>query len=104
MTGLSVSMVAFMPARLGAVDGADDGMDVRVDETGQDELAAKIDDVGRRPDQLLHVSIIANGEDGVAGKGDRLLDGAVGIGRVDLAVVQHDVGLALLSSACVGGP
>jgi len=36
-------------AALGAVDGADDRMDVRVDETGQDELATKIDDFGVAP-------------------------------------------------------
>jgi hypothetical protein len=47
------------------------------------------------PNQRLHVAIIANGEDGIAGKGDGLLDGARGIGGVDLAVAENDVGLAV---------
>ena len=46
------------------------GMDVRVDQAGQHELAVKVDDLGLRPDQRLDVGIVADGENGIAGEGD----------------------------------
>src|SRR4051794_34159490 len=79
-------------------------MDVRVDETRQDKLAVEIDDLGLWPDQPLHVGVTANREDSIAGKGDRLLDGARCVRRVDLPVQKDHVRLAVRASLEVGNP
>ena len=90
-------------AALGAVDRADDRMDVRVQHAGQDELSIKVDDLGLGPDHLLDVGIVADGDDGIAGEGDGLLDGAGRIGRIDFSVAENDVGFALFFRFGVGG-
>jgi hypothetical protein len=59
-------------------------MDMSVDESGQHQLALKVDHRGATADQRRDLVILANGDNGVALDGDRLPDRARRIGRVDL--------------------
>ena len=81
------------------LDAADDGVDVRVLETGKQRAASKIDDLGPRPAQ--GDGLLAQGRDPVAGHGQ-------GAGRcrlprrtrVDRAAVEQPVRRAHAGSAC----
>ena len=90
-------------AAFGAVERADDGMDVGVDQARQHQLAGKVDDLRLWPDQRRHIGVVADGDNGIAGEGKRLPDRARGVSRVDLAVAQNDIGLGLLLCLGAGG-
>jgi hypothetical protein len=91
-------------AAFGAVNRAEDRMDVRVDQPRQDKLPLEVDHRGGGPNQRRDLCIRADGNDGVAFEGDRLLDRAGLIGRVDLSVSEDDIRLAVLSGPGVGEP
>ena len=74
-------------------------MCVCVDQSGKDQFPAKVDDFRSGSDQRLHVLIIANGDNAVAREGDRLLERARRVSRVDLPMPEHHIGLSIL-----GGP
>src|SRR5262249_23662929 len=85
---------------LRVVDRAVDRMDVCVVQSGKNQFPAKIDLVCLPLfAQQLDLGIIANGDDAVAREGDRLLDRARRVGRVDLPIPEHHISLSIL-----GGP
>jgi hypothetical protein len=79
-------------------------MDVGVDQAEQHQPAAKVDHLRRTSDQGRHVLINANRDDGIALDGDGLLDRALFVGRVDLAVAQNDVRIAVFNGVRRGKP
>ena len=88
-------------AAFGAIQRADDRMDVRVDQAWQHQFAAEVDDLGAASDQGRHVRVGADSDDGVAFEGDGLPDRARLVGRVDLAVAENDISLG---GPCGGRP
>src|SRR5262249_56121368 len=63
-----------------------------IDQTGDDALALEIDDASSRCGMRRHCRIITDGEDPLAGDGDRLADREIGVDRDDLGVLENEVG------------
>ena len=63
-----------------------------VDQTGDDGLALQIDDAGSRCGMRGHCRILADGDDPLAGDGDRLGDRKMGVDRDDFGVLKDEVG------------
>jgi len=63
-----------------------------VDQAGDDGLALQIDDAGRRCGMRRHCRILADGDDPLAGDGDRLGDRKMGVDRDDFGVLKDEVG------------
>src|ERR1700730_1440521 len=63
-----------------------------VDQTGDDGLALQIDDAGGRCRMRAHCRILADGDDPLAGDGDRLGDRRISVDRDDFGVLENEVG------------
>jgi hypothetical protein len=64
-----------------------------VDQTGDDRLALQIDDAGGRCGVRRHCRILADGDDPLAGDGDRLGDRKIRVDRDDFGVLENEVGM-----------
>jgi hypothetical protein len=63
-----------------------------VDQTGDDGVALQIDDAGGRCGVRHHCRILADGDDPLAGDGDRLGDRKIRVDRDDFGVLENEVG------------
>ena len=82
------------PTRLGLEGEASaDGVDMRIDQAGDDGAAGKIDDARVRPGEPSHLGIDADGDNMRAAHRQRLRDSSRLIERDDLAARQDQVGL-----------
>ena len=88
---------------LAEILGALGGMDVRVDDAGEHQLAAQVDRAGLRPDQRAHGLIAADGDYGIAAKRERRCDGALRILGVNAAVKQEEIGGSIRGAGCSRG-
>jgi hypothetical protein len=83
-----VQIVEVAQAQGGA---AEDGMDVRVLETREQELAGQVDDLGAGSDQVLHVGVAADRGDPAAGDSDGGGPGACRVDREARAAGEDEV-------------
>jgi hypothetical protein len=63
-----------------------------VDQTGDDGLALQINDASGWCCMRRHCRILADGDDPLAGDGNRLGDQKIGVDRNDFGVLENEVG------------
>jgi hypothetical protein len=66
-------------------------MSMPFDEAGNSELAAQIDNLGFRPDQLRDIKVASHGNDPVASSGQGFDSRLAIIHRDNLAAAKHEV-------------
>ena len=67
-------------------------MAVRINETGEQCLAAEIDDFGRRTFQFEHVGLVTHGQDSAVLDGECFRRGCGVVHRDDVSTLKNDVG------------